>query len=325
MNSILKKLRKNRDPAPCLFYPAAQNETIAELLTDCEKQARLLLRISESYPVGAVIRMTELWCEAAAFGMQCRLSDHDFPGLGDPVFADAEALKGVTIPSVDNPVTKPLIDAVRLAAPHMDKPLIVGVTAPYTLGSVLNGSVDFMMNCISNPDIVHGFLQQLTSFLIEYITAYKTAGASAVILAEPSIAMISPSMTGEFSNTYIKKIINRVQDETFSVIYHNCGAVNAHLDAILELDADAFHFGSEVDMDRVLRSVHDDRLVMGNIEPRLFIGDNEDAVKSNTSALWEKYASFPNWRLSTGCDLSPNASGKSISAFFESAKGTKRN
>jgi len=321
MNYIFEQIKNQTDPVPCLFYPMAKkmNISVSDVLTDGKKQAQLLIEIPKSYPVSAVFRMTELWCEAASFGMECNIVENGFPKLGSPLYADIDELADVSIPQIVNDVTGPLIEAVELAAPHMDKPMIEGVTGPYTLASVLNGSENLMINCMTEPDDVHLFLEKITDFLTAYISAYKAAGASAVILAEPSVAMISPAMTDEFSNKYIQNIISKTQDAGFSIIYHNCGAVDSHIDTILELNADGFHFGSEVNLDNVLKKIGNDKLVMGNIDPRLFISDNHTVMEKTTKNLLEKYSAYDNWRLSTGCDLAPNVFPGNIEMFFEAA------
>ncbi len=235
------------------------------------------------------------------------------------MYSDISELTESSIPQPVNDITDPLIEAVMLAAPQMDKPLIVGATGPYTLASVLNGSENFMMNCMMEPHAVHKFLEKITDFLISYISVYKSAGASAVILAEPSIAMISPAMTDEFSNNYINKIIEELQDDSFSIIYHNCGAVNSHIDIISQLNADGFHFGSDVNLDIALEKIGNNKLVMGNIDPRLLISDNRAEIENVVMTLMEKYSSHGNWRLSTGCDLSPGIYPGNIDAFFDAA------
>lgn len=321
MSYILKQIKNQTCPAPCFFYPMAKKMSfsVSDILTDSKKQAQVLIETSKSFPVSAVIRMTELWCEATSFGMECSITENGFPKLGSPLYTDISDLAEVAVPPVINSITSPLIEAVELAMPHMDKPMIIGVTGPYTLASVLNGSEDLMINCMTEPDDVHMFLEKITDFIIEYILAYKAAGASAVILTEPSVAMISPAMTEEFSNKYIQNIISASQDASFSIIYHNCGAVDSHIDTILQLNADGFHFGNEVNLDHVLKKVSKDKLVMGNLDPRLFISDNRAVIEKTTKDLLEKYSAYDNWRLSTGCDLAPNIFPGNIEIFFDAA------
>lgn len=306
---------------PCLFYPAVKEAgfSIKEVLQDAEKQAEILVRIAEGSPVGAVIRMTELWCEAAAFGMECEIREDDFPRLGQPLFEEAEDLAGVAVPSAVNRVTAPLIEAIGLVASKIEKPLIVGTTGPFTLGAVLNGSENFMMNCMTDEEPVHAFLEKVTEFLISYLSEYKKAGARAVMVAEPSISMVSPAMAREFSNAYLQKVIHAVQDDNFSVVYHNCGAVNRHLDAIAELDAAAFHFGSEVNLALAFEKIGAEKAILGNIEPRLFLHNGSEEVRGQTEKLLQAFAEKENFVLSTGCDLSPQAEKASIQAFFSAA------
>lgn len=321
MNKTINALISSRRAAPCLFYPVVKEMglPLKDVLTDGKKQKDVLLRIAEQYPVSAVIRMTELWSEAKAFGMDCMIDDADFPKLGIALYPDIAALESAVVPSPLNATHLPLIEAVKLAVPCMKKPLIVGATGPYTLGSVLNGSEEFMINGMMEPDIVHRFLEKITSFLIAYLLEYKKAGASGIILAEPSIAMISPDMAEDLSNRYVERIISEVQDDMFSVIYHNCGAVNPHVKSITKLSAHAFHFGSDVDLTIALDGLSSGRIVMGNIDPRCFLAESPEQIESETRSLLARYAHYGNYVSSTGCDLSPNARIDSISRFCATA------
>lgn len=322
MSFFIDQVRNRTGAIPCLFYPMAKKMgiSITQLLSDSQVQANLLIETSRNCSVNAVIRMTELWCEAASFGMVCDIPDNDFPKLGEPICSDIDRLGDIKIPQIENEITAPLIHAVRLSRSHMEKPLIVGATGPYTLCSVLNGSEDFMMNCMMVPDAVHDFLSRITDYLIAYISAYKSVGAAGIILAEPSASMISPAMMDQFSNVYVQKIIKAVQDDSFSLIYHNCGPVNKHLEIISHLDADAFHFGNDVDLDLAFSSIGKDQLVMGNIDPRLFIMATPFDIENQTKKHLNTYAGTSNWILSTGCDLSPDASMENVECFLQCTK-----
>lgn len=305
-----------KSPTPCLFYPIAKEMgiTTKQLLANSQTQKEALLAIAKKYPAGAVVRMTELWCEAASFGMEISFADNDFPKLGTALFDEADDFEDISAPSAVNDITSPLIEAISLAKPLMDKPLFVGVTAPYTLASVLNGSENFMINTMTEPELCSGFLQKLTDFLVHYINEYKKAGADGVMLCDPSISMISPDMTNEFANIYNEKIISTLQTDTFSIIYHNCGAVNPHLEAIAKLSARGFHFGSDVDIKKAIDIIPKDRIVMGNVDPRLFLPSSSS--KGKIDALKDEMSGYDNFVLSTGCDLSPNATNENISLFF---------
>lgn len=159
-------------------------------------------------------------------------------------------------------------------------------------------------------------MQKLCDFLIAYAKAYKQAGANGIMIAEPTTSMISPAMMSEFSNQYISRIIDTVQDDSFAVIYHNCGAVNPHLQTIAELQAAAFHFGSEVDLTRARTYIASDVPIMGNLDPRLMLHATPESISASMQTMKETYRNLENWILSTGCDLSPKVSEENLTAFF---------
>lgn len=311
--------------APCLFYPVGRQlgYSVGELLGDGNRQLRVFQEIAARYPVDAVVRMTELWCEAASFGMACDFPAGDFPRLGAPVCAEAEELAALCAPEVVNPVTAPLIEGVRLAAGRLDRPLIVGVTGPYTLGSVLLGSEEFMVAAMTEPECVHAFLETATGFLAGYLAAYRQAGAAGAMICEPSTAMISPAMMDEFSNRYLERLVEAVQDERFSLIYHNCGAVNGHLAAIGRLGTAGFHFGAEVDLARALDNTGAGARVMGNVDPRLMRSGRPAQVEQAVLQLIQAHGAQSRWALSTGCDLAPGVPDENLAAFFRAASARK--
>lgn len=316
MHTLCTQMKKTRTPS--LFYPVAKELGISvqEAVSDAKKQHELLLHIATHYDVGAIIRMTELWCEAASFGMHVDFVEHDFPRLGEPLFPEGCSVDDVLVPQVINPITQPLIEAVALSAGHLSKPLVVGITGPYTLGSVLCGSENFMMNSLIEPDCIHQFLDTITTFLIEYATCYKESGAHGLMIAEPSIAMISPEMCREFSHEYVEHIIVEVQDENFPILYHNCGAVTPHLPIISQLSAQGFHFGSDVDLDVAFNLIPEHKAIMGNIEPQHLITNTVDSVEHEFQELWNSYSNHENFILSTGCDLSPKVLPEMIQKLF---------
>lgn len=303
---------------PCLFYPAvtAAGGSVAAVLADARRQAAILAAIPEKYPVGAVVRMSELWCEAAAFGAECELTDDSFPRITGPIASEAEDLADLSVPNAVNAVTSPMIASVEITAQTVGKPVFAGITGPYTLGSVLGGNEDFMVGCLSEPETIQAFLGKITAFLVDYALEYKRAGAAGVILAEPSISMISPEMAEDFSHRHIRRILDAAQDESFSVIYHNCGNVSAHLPQLAALGAHAYHFGDAVRLDAALETFPKDALVMGNIHPGKFAQATDRDMERDTEALLKNFAQHKNFIPSSGCDIGPKAKASNLDAFF---------
>ena len=67
----------------------------------------------------------------------------------------------------------------------------------------------------------------------------------------------------------------------------------------------------------IISKVPEDTVVMGNVDPAgvLRMG-NPEVVREVTLALLEKCAKYPNFVLSSGCDIPPMTQWENIEAFF---------
>ena len=138
-------------------------------------------------------------------------------------------------------------------------------------------------------------------------------------MAEPVAGLLSPSLEEEFAAPYVKKIIDALQDDNFLVIYHNCGGnVLSMMDSILSLNAAAYHFGNAIDMKTMLEKVPSDIVTMGNIDPAAVLCfGTPDVVRKETQTLLETCSVYPNFVISSGCDIPPHTPWENINAFFE--------
>ena len=94
------------------------------------------------------------------------------------------------------------------------------------------------------------------------------------------------------------------------------------LDSILSTGAAAYHFGNAVDMEKdIIAKVPSDTVVMGNIDPAgtLRMGTAEK-VRNETLELLGRCAKYPNFILSTGCDVPPMTPWANIKAFFNASE-----
>ena len=148
--------------------------------------------------------------------------------------------------------------------------------------------------------------------------AYKAAGANGIMMAEPVSGLLSPALEEEFSSPYVKQIVEAVQDDSFIVVYHNCGDnVLRMTDSILSTGADAYHFGNSIDMADMMVKMPADTVVMGNVDPAGVLRQgNPDTVREATLAVMEKCCSYPNFVISSGCDIPPATPWENLDAFF---------
>ncbi len=82
-------------------------------------------------------------------------------------------------------------------------------------------------------------------------------------------------------------------------------------------------FGNAVDMGEILLKAPADALCMGNIDPAgLFAGGTPQGMRTAVKALMERCGKYPNFLISSGCDIPAHASWANIGAFFDAVAET---
>ena len=193
-----------------------------------------------------------------------------------------------------------------------------GCIGPFSLAGHLVDVTNSLVFCLTEPDYMHIVLQKATEFIIEYIKAFMAAGADGVVLAEPLAGLLSPSLANEFSGQYCRQISDAVKDESFALIYHNCGnTAVVTIDSILETNADAYHFGNAVDMEEIMKKMHSDTICLGNVDPAgQFRNGTPESIREDTLNVMERCCRYPNFVISSGCDVPPMSSWENIDAFY---------
>ena len=310
-----------RRAMPILSFPSIQlmGITVKDLIADSDVQARGMYEIARRCPTAAAVSMMDLSVEAECFGAQIRVTDDEVPTVIGSVVETPEDAEALQVPAFGTGRTGLYVEAISKALKLItDRPIFAGVIGPFSLAGRLMDMTQVMINCYEEPEMVHTTLEKATAFLLSYVKAYKAIGAHGVVIAEPAAGLLSPDFCGEFSSPYIRKIVNAVQDEEFIVIYHNCGdAVSRMVPQILETGAAAYHFGNAVSMEDMLRQIPGDVLTMGNVDPVSAIRTGTpEKVRQDTLSIMDACCKYPNFLISSGCDIPPAAPWENIDAFF---------
>ena len=315
-----------KKPMPILSFPSVSllGVGVRELISDSTLQARGMQAVAENTPAAASVSFMDLSVEAECFGATVTVTDDEVPTVKEPILEHAEGAVALVVPVVGSGRTGIYLDAIKKAkALITDRPVFAGMIGPFSLAARLFDLSEIMMACYDDPDMVHLVLEKCTQFLTAYAKAYCDVGADGIVMAEPVAGLLSPSLEEEFSAPYVKQIVDAVQNDVFIVIYHNCGDnVPKMLSSILSTGAAAYHFGNAVDLEKdILKKVPADVLVMGNIDPVgvLRMGTPE-SVREATTELLERCSTYPNFVLSSGCDMPPKTPWENINAFFAAAK-----
>jgi len=261
--------------------------------------------------------------EAEAFGCEIKATEDEVPTVIGILISDEDEAEALTVPAVGDGRTGLYIEAARNAKSAIaDRPVLAGIIGPFSLAGRLMDVSEALVNCIADEDFVHAALRKTTAFLKAYAQAYKDAGVDGIVMAEPLSGLLSPALEAEFSAPYVKEIIDAVQDDSFIVVYHNCGPNTPLMtESFYQNGAAAYHFGDAVDLKTMLEKMPADRPVCGNISPvDHFAGGTPEEMYAAVTALIAACDGHPNFVLSSGCDIPPTAKWDNIDAFFKAAR-----
>ncbi len=321
---------RRKKPMPVLSYPAIQlmGINVRQLSFSAEAQAKGMELVAARTDSLASVSLMDLSVEAECFGSSVKMTDDEVPTVVGAIVTTPEEAAALRVPSVRSGRAGIYLDAIAEAKKRItDRPVFAGVIGPFSLAGRLVDVTEAMILCFEDPDMLKTVLEKCTAFLIEYIRSYKAAGADGVVVAEPLAGMLSPDFAEEFSHEYVRRIVAACQDENFLIVYHNCGNGTIRmLDGIVGTGCRIFHFGNAIDMRELMPKMPADLIAMGNVDPAgTFLNGSEQSVYEETAALLRDCGKYPNFVLSSGCDIPPRTPWKNIDAFFRAAKDYYQN
>ena len=307
---------------PILSFPAVQllGISVKELISDSDKQAQGMKLVADSTDSLAAVSLMDLSVEAQCFGAEIKVSESEVPTVIGRLVETEEDAEALSVPEVGAARSGLYVEAIEKACALItDRPVFAGIIGPFSLAARLDDVTEIMMDCYDEPEKVHVLLEKATEFLIRYCKAFKSVGANGVIMAEPVAGLLSPSLAEEFSAPYVKKIFDSVKDDSFAVVYHNCGNNTIKMiSSILSTEADAYHFGNSIDMAEMMQFIPDGVLAMGNVDPAAqFKNGTPESIRKETLEIMEKCCKYDNFVISSGCDIPPMSKWENINAFFD--------
>ena len=323
MQKWLQELKnsKIKKAMPVLSFPGIQitGNTVRELVADSAKQVACMKAIADRYDTLASVGLMDLSVEAEAFGSTISFSDDEVPTVTAALVETPEEAEALKIPSVGDGRTGIYVDAVREAVKVInDRPVFAGAIGPFSLAGRLLDMTNIMIACVDEPEMVETVLEKATTFITNYVRAFKEAGAHGVVIAEPAAGLLSPGLNAEFSVPYMKRLVEELQDDNFVFIYHNCGPYTVRqIDDILEIGAKIYHFGDAIDLADMKPHIPDDVFFSGNVSPsNQFRNGTPESTAEETKKVLESCGDRDNYIPSSGCDIPPLSKFENIDSFF---------
>lgn len=323
MNRWMSSLISSKKVAaiPIMTHPGIEitGETVRKAVCDGQAHHDAIVALSAKYPSAAATVIMDLTVEAEAFGAEISFPENEVPAVVGHSLSSIDDIYRLKIPSLKAGRVPQYLKANLLASRSItDRPVFAGCIGPFSLAGRLYDMSEIMILIYQDPKAAHTLLEKCTEFILRYCLALKATGANGVVMAEPAAGLMSDDDCRKFSSDYVRRIVDRVQDDAFTVVLHNCGNTGHCTKAMVATGAGAYHFGNKCDMEQVSNDVPPTALTMGNLDPVSVFKDSTPAeMRSATRSLLERMTRFPNFVLSSGCDTPPHTPLENIDAFFE--------
>ena len=309
---------------PIMTHPGIElcGGNVKEAVTNGTVHAEAILHMDSAYPADGVTAIMDLTVEAEAFGATVDFSENEIPNVMGRLVYDDKTIQALKVPSLDAGRIPQYLKANQLTVEKINsKPVFGGCAGPFSLAGRLFGLSEMMMALYMSPDIIVNLLEKCTAFIADYCTEMKKIGLNGVIMAEPAAGLISNADCITYSSNYVKQIVEKLQDDNFMIVLHNCGNSGHCTDAMVKSGAAALHFGNKANMVEVMKQVPKNLLVMGNVDPvNSFKYHTEQQMYDTVMNLLNDTAECENYILSTGCDVPPHVSYSNIEAFYQAVK-----
>ena len=211
---------------PVMTHPGIEltGKSVREACCDGQTHFEAIKALAGRYPTAAATVIMDLTVEAEAFGADVHFTEDAVPAVIGHLLNDADDIKALKVPSLKAARVPEYLKANLLSARAInDRPVLGGCIGPFSLAGRLYDMSEIMVLIYQNPDAAHTLLAKCTEFILKYCKALKMTGVDGVVMAEPAAGLMSDDDCKRFSSDYIRYIVGQVQDDSFSIVLHNCG------------------------------------------------------------------------------------------------------
>ena len=323
-NKLLKLFTKeNRVPTILpISYPGLQlmNYKIKEALFDAGKQYNIMKALTEEFELDIIFNFIDLVMEAEALGATIVYEEDAKPSVRVHPIKTLQDIENIKIP---NPKTDErmatFIKTMNLMSKNLSLPKLAATAGPFTIAGELMGVTDSLKATIRDKDFLKKLLEIVTEILDRYIKAFIEAGADIIAICEPTGCMLSPAQFKEFSGDYIKKIFENNKEAI--PILHMCGNTKHLLSEMVATGASGLSFDALMNLPNTAEVIPKDVAVIGNIDPvRILNQNNPKLVTDSVLQLKESMINYPNFILSSGCDLPHTVPIENIHALIDASR-----
>ena len=327
----LANKQNRRLVVPLLGFPGLQitGSTIKLAQQNYNEHFKVLKALVETFSPDLIFPLMDLSVEANALGSYTVFPQQDSATVikGEVSEKDLRRIDSINI-ECDSRVIS-YVETIRLIKSTLPQNILCGayVTGPYTLASLLIGAEEAAITTIMDEDYLHKLCSLAFKKINDYIKLLVDAGAEIICILEPSAVILSPDRFTEFSGNYVKRICDEYADSQISFVYHICGNTMNLINEMSESGVSALSLDSEmagVNIFEVLDKIKSETIIIGNVSPiGNLLNGTPEMVQNEVNDLLTQTGKFPNYVLSTGCDLPQETPIENIKAFMDAGRNFK--
>ena len=296
------------------------NTSIKQNLINSNIQFDTINKIFNKYNPDGIFTFMDLTVEVEALGMKINFPENDTPSVLEHSVKTMEQLELIknNYKGISGRMNV-FIETVKHMSQNLETSIGAYVIGPFTLAGELNGVNDLLLNAIINPDFVNELVEFSTEVISEYARELYNAGADTVCILEPTAMMLSPEMYEKFSLQAFQQISRNVDYKP--LILHICGDTTHLVGKMAKSGAKALSLDSMVDFKAIIDKMPSDMELIGNLDPvDIFLNGDSESVATATKCLKHEMRHYPNFVLSSGCDLPLETPLENVHAFMDSAR-----
>ena len=323
---------RRRLVAPLAGFPGVEmiGSTIKIAQQNFGEHYKAIRKLVDTFHPDLVFPLMDLSVEANALGRYTIFPQSESATVPKERFAVEELDRLAQINITFDSRLMGYVETLRLMSVTLPAGIMKGayVVGPFTLAGLMMGADDTVMSTVLDPDALHRLCHFTTERIQEYIQLLLAAGAEVICILEPTAVMLSPEQFAEFSAVYIRHITTSFKYSRANFVYHTCGNTMHLVDKMVKAGVQGVSLDSRdmgVDLPAVAARIPDDVVVIGNISPAttMRFGTADDVTREVTELLAEMEP-YPNFVLSTGCDLPQETPIANIQAFMDAGRAYKR-
>jgi MtaA/CmuA family methyltransferase len=173
-------------------------------------------------------------------------------------------------------------------------------TGPFSLGAVLRGTQEFLMDLLTENE---RDLHELLSFCAEVVEAYGRAmirtGVHGIQFGDSTASLVSPEHYAQFVLPYQERVVTALKGSGCDLWIHICGKTDHLLHFLRDLPIQGFEVDAKVEMGSARRLLGERIALKGNLDTTFLLRRSPEEVYAACQEI------LASGRFRTGVILSP--------------------